>query len=479
MSHKRIVNFGAVWLSMFAVVAVSWGQPTAAVDRYSAKQGSVSQAQALSEAFQAAADQVLPAVVKVRSTSHSGDAAMMRRFGIPVQRQKQEGLGSGVLIDSSGIVLTNNHVVKGAEEVVVEMQDGTELYGYEFATDPLTDLAIVRVKTDRRLPTAQLGRSEDLDIGDWVLAIGYPLDLETSVSAGIISAKGRSLSKVPRAQFLQTDAAINPGNSGGPLINLRGEVIGINTAIASQTGGYQGIGFAIPTSLARDVVRQLRDNGQVRRGYLGVTIQALTKDLATQLLDRSQNRGVLISDVSENAPAKSAGLKPGDVITHFADQPVSSPSELQRAVEKVPVGSTNRLRFVRFGQPGSVSISTLEFPQSPELSGQARRLAPPTSNNTLGFEVADLRDIARQYVGREVNRNAVVITKVDKEGLAFEEGLSPGMFILQVRDQPVNSVDEFYDALRNQSLAEGVLLMVDDTSRERGGKQFVVIRARQ
>ena len=286
-----------------------------------------SQAESLSQAFKEASNAILPAVVKIKATS-SNKVLINGLFEMPLP--EQEGVGSGVIIDPAGVVMTNNHVVRNADEVIIEMQDGTELYGTEYTTDPLTDLAIVRVKPKEQLPFARFGDSDSLQVGDWVLAVGHPLELETSVSAGIISAKGRSLGdKAKRAQFLQTDAAINPGNSGGPLVNLRGEVVGINTAIASQTGGYQGIGFAVPANLARDVVSDLRAEGTVTRGYLGVGIQKLTKELSKQLLNSSTAQGVVVNGVSSGTPAQQAGIQPGDVITHFADNPVDSPSSLQ------------------------------------------------------------------------------------------------------------------------------------------------------
>lgn len=401
--------------------------------------------------------------------------------------QEQEGLGSGVIIDPSGIIMTNNHVVKDATEIIVELQDGTELHASEYTTDPMTDLAIVRVSAKRTLPAARLGDSDALSVGDWVLAVGHPLELETSVSAGIISAKGRSLKRIPRAQFLQTDAAINPGNSGGPLINLRGEVVGINTAIASQTGGYQGIGFAIPVNLAREVVRQLRDTGTVTRAYLGVNLQELTQDLAKQLADRPDMGGVLVNRVKKGTPAAQAGLSAGDVITHFANLPVDSPAALQRAVERVPIGSQQRLRLVRFGKPMETNVSTLRFDRKAlgiseaqftrEFGSITRRLAIPVKDNSsLGFQIGNLRDEARK-AGIIVEGNAVIVTRVSRGGLAAEEGIEPSMIIKQVRDRKVSNVDEFREALRGESLSDGILLLVMEPGEEESSERFVVLRS--
>jgi serine protease Do len=259
---------------------------------------------------------------------------------------------------------------------------------------------------------------------------------------------------------------------------LRGEIVGINTAIASQTGGYQGIGFAVPANLARDVQRQLEENGQVRRAYLGVSIQALTRDLSQQLVGRPGVGGVLVNGVKEDTPAEAAGLRRGDVITHFADQSVDSPSALQRAVERVPIGSTQHLRLIRFGKPLAVAVNTLEFRQeglSRDLRGEQTKLAAPAYGNSLGFEVEDLADLARLR-GVPLDVDAVVVTRVDRNGLAAEEGLRPGVIILQVRDREVQTVAQFRAAIRNQSLREGVLFLVRDTRD--GTDRFVVLKSR-
>lgn len=469
------------WLISISILAFGSALPAQQLPSIRPRATSLIEAESLAQAFRAAANTVLPSVVKIRTTTNGRQAWFINgRFQLP----DQEGLGSGVIIDPAGIVMTNNHVVKDADEVVVVMQDGTELVATEFTTDPPTDLAILRVSTKEPLPAARFGDSDALSVGDWVLAVGHPLELETSVSAGIISAKGRTLGqRIPRAQFLQTDAAINPGNSGGPLINLRGEVVGINTAIASQTGGYQGIGFAVPANLAKDVVSQLKDQGAVTRGYFGVKIQKLTKDLSDQLLDRSDYSGVLVNHVQSGTPAQQAGLRPGDVITHFAGYPVDSPAGLQRAVERVPIGSTQKVNFIRFGRPMVAEVYTLRIDQNqidPDYRSVTKRLAIPVRNNsTLGFEVANLDDLARRQ-GLRIDQNAVVITRVGRDSLAAEKGLVPGMLVKQVRDQPVNSVAQFSEALRNESLTDGILLYVEDT---RDGvevpNRFVVVRAYQ
>jgi len=436
------------------------------------------QAESLSQAFKEASNTILPAVVKIKTTTSSKRQVLVNGM-FPMQLPDQEGLGSGVIIDPNGVVMTNNHVVENADEVIIEMQDGTELYATEYTTDPETDLAIVRVKTRERLPFAQFGNSDSLKVGDWVLAVGHPLELETSVSAGIISAKGRSLGdKANRARFLQTDAAINPGNSGGPLVNLRGEVIGINTAIASQTGGYQGIGFAVPANLARDVVSGLRNDGTVTRGKLGVGVQKLTRALSEQLLRSPRGRGVVVNAVQDGTPAAQAGIKSGDVITHFASYPVDSPDTLRRIVERVPLGSRQQLDYVRLARPLRANIYTIRYTEDEVEKGVTKKLKIPVrDNSSLGFKVADLTDLATRQ-GIQVDQNAVVITRVTSDSLAADEELRPGMLVLKVHDKEVSSVDEFKRVLREETLSDGILLLVRDTRRgKRGGDRFVVLRS--
>jgi serine protease Do len=433
------------------------------------------EAESLSQAFRTAANRVLPSVVKVR-TETKGRTEMLsalQGFGVPLRVPEQHGLGSGVIIDSSGIVLTNNHVVRDADEVVIELQDGTELYAVEYRTDPLSDLAVVRVPTTSPLPAARFGDSDALQIGDWVLAVGHPLELETSVSAGIISAKGRSIDRVQRASFLQTDAAINPGNSGGPLVNLRGELVGINTAIASQTGGYQGIGFAIPGNQAREVAEQLK-TGQVQRAYLGVGIQELDRNLSRQFTREASTRGVLVTQVGADTPAERAGIQPGDVITHFADRPVTTRAELQRAVERVPVGTSHTVRLVRFGDPMAKRVSPTAF-EIARGRGQYRQLRRASDRGqTLGMSVEDISEVARQ-MGVTANVDGVIVVGTEPGGLASKEGIRPGTVILQVRERRVRTSQEFREALRGESLAEGILLLVREPEE---GDRFVVLQSR-
>ena len=269
-------------------------------------------------------------------------------------------IGSGVVIDPQGVILTNSHVVQGALEVVIRFPDGQEAKATDVKSDPLSDLAIVRVKPERPLAAARLGDSSRLSIGDWVIAIGSPFELEATVSAGIISGMGRGIEKIVRGKLVQTDAAINPGNSGGPLVDLDGNVVGINTAIASSSGGYQGVGFAIPINRAKWVARELQTHGTVRRAYLGILIDELTPE-AGKKLKLPPRSGVYVKDVVANGPAEAAGLRVNDVIVEFAGERVRGPRDLQDVVEQKPIDSQQSLAVMRNGKklPLKVTLKTL------------------------------------------------------------------------------------------------------------------------
>ncbi len=363
MSH-RLTNYGVVSVCL----AIGF---FAQIVRAQEPDSAASHAKSLSRAFRFAAEAAGPSVVTIRSKfklNREDRAAAMRellqdprfrelfpdgRVPLPVPGGSEpdigEHVGSGVVIDKAGIVLTNNHVVEGADEVTVQFPDGSELTAKEIKTDASSDLAILRVEPISDLSAARLGDSEALDIGDWVIAIGSPFELEATVSAGIISGKGRGIDKIRRGRLLQTDAAINPGNSGGPLVNLDGEVIGINTAIASNNGGYQGIGFAIPINRGKWVVNELQEFGKVRRAYLGIRIGELTAQAAKQL-ELPARAGVWVLATVPTGPAAEAGITSDDVIVEFAGTPVRSPGDLQDAVEQKPIGSTQEVVVLRAGE---------------------------------------------------------------------------------------------------------------------------------
>jgi serine protease Do len=340
-------------------------------------QEAISSAEVVSRSFREAARIVLPSVVTIQRTSHSSRAGdrsadaplddLFQRFFEDEQRpsRRQEiALGSGVIIDKSGIILTNAHVVgTGRGTVVIRLHDGRKFKAADIKTDTKTDLAVVRIRDAGDLPFAHLGNSDKLQIGDWVIAVGNPFGLSETVTAGIISAKQRGLGITAQEGFLQTDAAINPGNSGGPLVNLRGQVVGIATAISTTTGGYQGIGFAVPSNVARWVCEQLISKGAVTRAYLGVAIQELTPDLAKELGLDEQTTGVMVTRVYPDSPAKEAGLKTTDVITAFAGHRITNPQEFQAGVQQSPLDSRQTIAVLRKGKPLELTVVMREQPE--------------------------------------------------------------------------------------------------------------------
>ena len=459
-------------------------------------------AQALSKAFRRAAELATPAVVVVRSESKpkkvSGRGPQRGQAenpfkGTPFEGMFPDGLpegfefnmpeggrapgrsgvGSGVIVDASGVVITNNHVVEGADEVIVELADGREFKAATIETDPESDLAVVKLADAKGLPTAKLGDSDRLEIGDWVIAIGNPFELETTVSAGIISGKGRELGGIRRAQFLQTDAAINPGNSGGPLINLEGEVVGINTAIASNSGGYQGIGFAIPANLARWVTDQLIAKGRVERAYIGVQMGPLDARMAAKLGVKDRN-GVLVNDVVPGSPAAAAGVQELDVITAFDGQPIKGLRSLQEVVERSALDKPHTLTVFRDGEQVTLTVTVKPLPSDIAQGGRTPEREPQRDSETFyseefGLEVRDKASLAEDaYEGFE----GVMVDRVDDEGVAAAAGIGPGMLIRKVGRTPVSTIAEFERALAEQSAADGVVLGV----RTPRGNQVVLLK---
>ncbi|MCC7086634.1 MAG: Do family serine endopeptidase [Pirellulales bacterium] len=467
----------------------------------------VNQANSLSKAFRDAAQVAMPSVVTIKSHTNAKKVSARgnRQFqfrgngqnpfkGTPFEdllpqlpdgydggqgfsTPPQDGVGSGVIIDSTGIVLTNNHVVQGADTVIVHLADGREFKATDIKTDPRSDLAVVRIQSDKSLPAAYLGDSDQLSIGDWVIAIGNPFDLEQTVSAGIISGKGRELRSAQRTKFLQTDAAINPGNSGGPLVNLVGEVVGINTAIASNNGYYQGVGFAIPINHAKWVTEQLIHHGSVSRGYLGVKIGQLTDELAQQF-GVAKGRGVVVAEVFPDTPAAAAKMRDGDVIVKFAGQEVRSPREVQELVERAPMNEAQPVEVMRDGKAVTLNVVVKSLPDEfgnelnprQQLENQDSSPSSGYENKDLGLEVGELAaEESKAFAGYD----GVVIRNVDRTGIAAEAGLRPGMLICKVGRTPVKNVKEFEEAMKQASLKDGVMFQI----RTELGNNFVVLKA--
>ncbi len=451
----------------------------------------------LSAAFRYASNKVMPSIVMIRSqpkemTRTSGEMGdqgdpseqlppEFRRFfgeGMPKMQPRQqpqqaprgEGMGSGVIIDSSGIIMTNNHVVQGGGKITVRLHDGREFPAVEVKTDPKTDIAIVRIECKEPLKAAKLSDSDAVQIGDWVLAVGAPFGLRETVTAGIISAKSRGIGINEREDFLQTDAAINPGNSGGPLVNVKGEVVGINTAISSRSGGNEGIGFAVPANVAKWVSAQLINKGTVHRAYLGVGIQPVTSELSKQF-GLTAVTGAVITDVKGDSAAAKAGLEAGDVIVEFDKQPVAGPRELQNLVERAATDQKHDVTVMRNGEKKQLAVN-LQAQAEKQTSALSKGGAASDSlMERYGLEASDLtKDVAKQ-LGLE-GQQGVVITGVKPGSAAFQAGFREGMLITRVGQMPVKSMEEFLSLVKAAKTNEGLLLLV----RTQQGSQFLVLK---
>ncbi len=354
------------------------------------------------------------------------------------QQREEQSLGSGFIISDDGYVLTNNHVVAGADEIIVRLSDRSELQAKLIGADPRTDVALLKVE-GKHLPTVKLGKSDTLKVGEWVLAIGSPFGFDHSVTAGIVSAKGRSLPNENYVPFIQTDVAINPGNSGGPLFNLEGEVVGINSQIFTRSGGFMGLSFAIPIDVAMDVANQLKADGKVSRGWLGVVIQEVNKDLAESFgLDKPA--GALVAQVLESGPAAKGGLQVGDVILSFNGQPVVMSADLPHLVGTLKPGSKAELEVVREGSRRTINLDIGVLPEDEGEVAANDTSSVERSTNRLGVSVAELTAAQKKALDL---RGGVVIKEV-QNGPAALIGLRPGDVITHLNNQAIDSA-KFFD----------------------------------
>ena len=376
-----------------------------------------------------------------------------RFFGpMPRQPHTERSLGSGFIISKDGIVLTNNHVIENADEIIVKLSDDSEHKATVIGRDPKTDIAVIKVDAPDLTPVT-LGNSEALRVGEWVVAIGNPFGLEHTVTAGIVSAKGRFIGQGSYDQFIQTDVAINPGNSGGPLINLRGEVVGINTAIFSRGGGNIGIGFAIPVNLAKELLPQLEEKGKVTRGWLGVLIQKVTRDIADTLgLDKA--RGALVADVMDDGPAKDAGIQVGDVIVEFDGHAVGESNELPFLVARTPVGKSVEVTVIRGDERKTLTV-TIE-----ELTDEGGAPEEGGSEDTLGMTVQPLTPEIAESLGIEEGIQGVVVSGVEPGSSADEAGLRRGDIILEVNRKAVADLRAYRKAVGDVEEGKTILLLV-------------------
>ncbi|RMG16651.1 MAG: Do family serine endopeptidase [Planctomycetota bacterium] len=431
-------------------------------------------ARQLAVAFQRAARRVRPSVLNI-TTERWVDLdranpliGFLGRFfegraeESPAQLQRSNG--TGFVVGASGLALTNYHVVADAQRVSVTLPDQQEVRAEVIGSDPLSDLAVLRLEPHpegRPYVPVEFGDSDALQVGDWTLAVGNPFGLDQTVTAGIVSAKGRSRVGVAAYEdFIQTDAAINPGNSGGPLLDLEGRVIGVTTAIASRSGGYQGIGFAIPSNMARKVMEDVVDHGRVVRGWLGLSVQNASPKLARRL-GLGEQGGALVGGAVPGSPADEAGLQAGDLIVAVAGQPVTDASRLLHLVATADVGAPLELRIVREGRPHAVSVVPVER-KAPAAEGEppARGSAPAPEG--IGITARQLEPRLARGLGFAPDAQGVVITRVEHGSLAAEQGIRPGLILQEVDRRPIHTLDDLEAAVRALDLSQGVLLRVWD-----------------
>ncbi|MGM0418782.1 MAG: Do family serine endopeptidase [Thermodesulfobacteriota bacterium] len=374
---------------------------------------------------------------------------------LPQKRFEQKSLGSGFLIDSEGFIVTNNHVVEDAEEIKVKMKNGDEFEAEKIGTDPNTDLALIKISADKEFPYLEFGDSQKIAVGEWVVAIGSPFGLEQTVTAGIVSAKGRVIDAGPYDDFIQTDASINPGNSGGPLLNLEGEVIGVNTAILAQA---QGIGFAIPSEMAENIIAQLQNNGEVVRGWLGVQIQAVDEGLA-EYSGLDEAKGVYITEAFEGDPAEKSGIKSGDIIVEISGEKVDSPRELTGIVAGLKVGSKVEIKVVRNGKKKTFDV---KIGKRGDEALAAKEKGE--SDIPFGIQIAELDKSTSKRLGVTYGKG-VLVANLDSSGKAAKAGMRKWDVILQINHKSVNSPDDYLKIIENIKKGENVSFFVKQYNR--------------
>jgi serine protease Do len=398
---------------------------------------------------------------------------------IPPSERKVSSLGSGFVIDGKeGLVVTNNHVIEGADEIIINFHDGSKLKVDKIlGRDTKADIALLKVTPKKPLVDAKFGSSADLKVGDWVMAIGNPFGLGGTVTVGIISAKQRDINAGPYDDFLQTDAAINKGNSGGPLFNMAGDVIGVNTAIISPTGGSIGIGFAVPADTVTAVVSQLKEFGEVRRGWLGVKIQSISEDIA-ESLGVPENVGALVAGVTPDSPAAKAGIEAGDVILKFDGKDVTTMRGLPKIVAQTLIGKQAAVEVLRQGQKKTLTVTVgrlEEEEDKPELSSNKDKEEPkPDSTAVLGLTLLPLTDDLRQRFAFDAKMKGVLVMDIDPASSAASKNIKAGDVITEAQQEPVDSPDDIQAAVEKVKKAGGksVLLLVEDS---KGDTRFVAI----
>ena len=456
------------------------------------------QARSAPESFANLAEKLLPAVVNISTTAavkqRPGKKPELPQFppgspfeeffrefldrNNPKQQRKSTSLGSGFIIDKKGIVITNNHVIQGADEISVVLQNNDTLKAEVIGRDIKTDIAVLRVKPKADLPFVRMGDSDRMRVGDWVLAIGNPFGLGGTVTAGIVSARGRNINSGPYDDFIQTDASINRGNSGGPLFNIFGEVIGINTAIFSPSGGSIGIGFAIPSGVANSVIGQLIKFGKTKRGWLGVRIQNVTDEIA-ESLGLPGALGALVASVTENSPAAKGGIRPGDVVLKFNNKPVKTMRSLPKIVAETEINKRVDVEVWRDRKTVTTKVSVGELDEEQVAKNQMKPTKEKTVNDSvvienLGLSLSILSKQLRKRFNYKKSSKGVVIVAINREGPSAEKGLKVGDLILEVSQKKVNTPIDVKNQI-SVSLAsnrKSILLLVEGQS----GLRFVALR---
>ena len=446
------------------------------------------------DGFADLAERLMPAVVNI-STSQTVQQRRSRGPGAPPfndffeeffnqrrggpsqpESRKVSSLGSGFVVDPKGIIITNNHVIEEADEITINFADGSKLPAELIGRDPKTDLAVLKVESKKRLPFVPLGDSEKARVGDWVIAIGNPFGLGGSLSAGIISAINRDINAGPYDSFIQTDAAINRGNSGGPLFNMKGEVIGVNSAIISPSGGSVGIGFSIPSNLATSVIGQLRQYGETRRGWLGVRIQAVTDELA-ESLSLGAARGALVSEVSPDGPADKGGVKVGDVIVTFDGKEVPTMRDLPRIVAETKIDKPVSVEVIRRGKSKKLSVVTGRLDE-PDLGKATQNNDAPKKNGNgeymhSGLTLQNINPQSRRDFELGDKASGALVVDVDRSSAAFEAGIRAGDVIAEIDQQAVGSAKTAVEALQRakKNGRKSVLIFV----QSRGTVRFIAL----
>lgn len=479
-SRKRALH-GSIYFTIFFIIAVIFFISFSAVQT-EAKPKDVMMVPA---SFSGLADSVSPAVVNIRTektTKTGGLRHFSRRpfgrkndpfedffdrfFGNEMPREhKERSLGSGFLVDKDGYIVTNNHVVENADEIKVRLKNGTDFNARIIGRDPKTDLALIKIEHDQNLPFLSIGDSEKLKVGQWVVAIGSPFGLEQTVTAGIVSAKGRVIGSGPYDDFIQTDASINPGNSGGPLLNMDGEVVGINTAIIS---GGQGIGFAIPANLAKGIISQLKKTGEVTRGFLGVSIQNISEELA-EYYGIKGGKGVIVAEVVPGAPADKAGLKVKDIILEVNGEKIEDNRRLSAMVAEIEVGKVVEIKVLRNGDTETVNV------EIGRMSDEGTASAPSKTDteSDMGINVAELTpELARRL---NINdKTGVVVMDVQAGSKGEEAGVMHGDIIKEINHKPIKNLKEYQEIIDDVDKGDSLQMFI-----KRSNEGFIVIKLKK